>query len=316
MRRSLCLRILALVLASSLSPSALSARENKRSFRPIVPIKQNVTGGNSKEVSQSLSVTIPPPPVHKSHPNPAEIDRIPASAPPGEADSPPDRSAPSAPATDGPTEDEPSQAEAESSSPQQPEAADEIPRSAKPESDPEADAPPAPADTKKAVPGGKGEGPTLAQLREEAHRLAGMGLTYQFGAHNPGSGGLDCSGAMQHLLTKLGVEGVPRTSYDQYYWLRRLKLLDDVHGRNAEQKLLKKLSPGDLIFWGGTWKSGHSVSHVMLYLGYDPHAKKHYIFGARGRNSTGMLGHGVDIFELDPNRGRLIAHGKIPGLRY
>jgi hypothetical protein len=54
----------------------------------------------------------------------------------------------------------------------------------------------------------------------------------------------------------------------------------------------------------------------MLYLGYDPNADKHYIFGARGKNSKGLLGNGVDVFELDPDRGRLIAHGKIPGLQY
>jgi len=322
MRRFLPLRVLSLVLAVAVSgafaPQSLSARDKKRTFRPIVPIKQNVVGGADKEISQSLSVAIPPPPIPESPaPSPsAALDQAPAAAPPGEADSPPDRSSTAAAAGDGSAEESAPQSETDASAPRKPDASDETPRSAAPESDPDADAPPAPAAPKKAVPGGKGEGPTLAQLREEAHRLAGMGLTYKFGASNPDTGGLDCSGAMQHLLSKLGVEGVPRTSYDQYYWLRRLKLLDDVHGRNAEQKLFKKLSPGDLIFWGGTWKSGHSVSHVMLYLGYDPNAKKHYVFGARGRNSTGKLGHGVDIFELDPNRGRLIAHGKIPGLRY
>ncbi|MDF1656929.1 MAG: NlpC/P60 family protein [Verrucomicrobiales bacterium] len=160
------------------------------------------------------------------------------------------------------------------------------------------------------------DAPTLAKLREEAHRLADRGLTYRFGADDPASGGLDCSGAMQYLLSKIGVEDVPRTSYDQYYWLKRKKLLDDVFGKSASSKMLKKLTPGDLIFWGGTWKSGHRVSHVMLYLGYDPSADKHYIFGARGKSSKGMLGNGVDIFELDPDRGRLIAHGKIPGLQY
>ncbi len=162
----------------------------------------------------------------------------------------------------------------------------------------------------------KKSGPTLTRLREEAHQLAGRKLSYVFGADNPDTGGLDCSSTIQLLLTKIGVKDVPRTSYDQYYWLKRKKLLDDVYGKGSSSKLLKKLSPGDLIFWGGTWKSGHRVSHVMLYMGYDPSRDKHYVFGARSKNSTGLTGSGVDIFELNTESGRLVAHGKIPGLIY
>ncbi len=51
------------------------------------------------------------------------------------------------------------------------------------------------------------------------------------------------------FLTNIGIKDCPRTSYDQYYWLKRKKLLDDVYGKSASSKLLKKLSPGDLIFW-------------------------------------------------------------------
>lgn len=160
------------------------------------------------------------------------------------------------------------------------------------------------------------DGPTLSKLRAEAHKLAKQGLDYKFGFDDPDKGGLDCSGVVQHLLTKIGIEGVPRTSYDQYYWMRNKKTLDDVYGKKADEKLFKKLAPGDLIFWGNTWKSGHRVSHVMIYMGWNPETDKHYIFGAQSKKSKGMLGNGVDIFELDPNRGRLIGHGKIPGLIY
>ncbi len=163
---------------------------------------------------------------------------------------------------------------------------------------------------------GKGAPRTLARLREEAHRFAEMGLTYQFGSDDPDAGGLDCSGAVQRLLLNIGIDDVPRTSYQQYDWLKKKRTLDDVYGRNSTSKMLKKLSPGDLIFWGGTWKSGHRVSHVMIYMGYNPNENKHYVFGARGKSTQGLLGNGVDIFELDPNRGQLVAHGKIPGLKY
>ena len=159
---------------------------------------------------------------------------------------------------------------------------------------------------------GKGAPRTLARLREEAHRFAEMGLTYQFGSDDPDAGGLDCSGAVQRLLLNIGIDDVPRTSYQQYDWLKKKRTLDDVYGRNSTSKMLKKLSPGDLIFWGGTWKSGHRVSHVMIYMGYNPNENKHYVFGARGKSTQGLLGNGVDIFELDPNRGQLVAHGKFP----
>jgi len=159
-------------------------------------------------------------------------------------------------------------------------------------------------------------GPTLARLRQEAHKLAGKGLKYSFGADDPKSGGLDCSSAMQYVLKKIGITDVPRTSYHQYDWLKDNKTLDDVYGKDPTKKLMSKLSPGDLIFWGGTYDSGHKVSHVMLYLGYDAKADKHYVFGAQSGGSKGLLGNGVDIFELNPTRGRLVGHGKIPGLIY
>ena len=264
---------------------------NKRDFRAIEPvkktavrhveIKQNVKGGSTQRKEQTLKVTIPPPPV----PGP-EASLFP-DAPEFTTgvDLPPESFSDTIDVSDLPplSDDDTDSADSETD-PLDSETSDSL--------------------------------LTLSNLREEAHQLAQDGLRYSFGAANPDSGGLDCSGVVQHLLKKLGVEDVPRTSYDQYYWLKKKKLLDDVHGKSASKKLFKKLSPGDLIFWGGTWNSGHKVSHVMIYMGYDEGADKHYIFGARGKKSSGMFGNGVDIFELDPDRGRLIAHGKIPGLVY
>lgn len=254
-----------------------------RSFRPVVPIKQNVRGGMDQMKSQTVSVKIPPPPIPETPPLVQE------------------------PVTTAP---EPNLIE--STLPPEPVTGTESPTvEAKTEA---ADTPPemAPADELKKVT----DGPTLERLREEAHALADQKLSYVFGAEDPDSGGLDCSSTIQYLLTRIGVKDVPRTSYDQYDWLKSKKLLDDVYGKTAHEKLFKKLSPGDLIFWGGTWKSGHRVSHVMLYLGYDATTDKHYIFGARGKSVKGLTGSGVDIFEMEEQKGRLIAHGKIPGLVY
>lgn len=241
-----------------------------RSFRPIAPvkhvqIKQNVNEGMAQMKSQSIKVTIPPPPI-------------------------PDTSASLFPDDSVPEVNLP------------PESLQEIDQESSEFND-TTELPPT-------------SSATLTALRDEAHKLATEGLTYSFGADDPETGGLDCSGAMQYLFNKIGIGDIPRTSYDQYDWLKKKKTLDDVYGKGSSKKLFEKLSPGDLIFWGGTWKSGHRVSHVMLYMGYDPKEDKHWVFGARGKSSKGKFGNGVDLFELEPNRGRLIAHGKVPGLNY
>lgn len=278
-----------LVLLSLLSVSAQSAEPKlrERSFRPLVPIKAVIQGAEGETRSQSIKITIPPPAI----PQDGKVSS-PASSLPTEQNTP-----------------SPSSSAAEISIPERKNnrESDQAPK--------EIGASKTPTSHVKETPKASGA-PTLSQLRAEAHALAGKKLHYVFGADNPDSGSLDCSSTVQYLLTKVGIKDVPRTSYDQYDWLKRKKLLDDVYGKAAPSKLLKKLSPGDLIFWGGTWNSGHRVSHVMLYMGYDPKADKHYVFGARSRTSTGLTGSGVDIFELDTERGRLIAHGKIPGLLY
>lgn len=277
-----------------------------RSFRPMVPIRQNVRGGMDQMKSQTVSVKIPPPPIPE---NPPIVDLStpePASAaqdPDLTRDTLSDFVGP----IDVPTENLPPEPVKETKTPVLEE---------KKEQTVETDSPPEPVteddkEEKKAV-----DGPTLERLRAEAHALADQKLTYIFGADDPDSGGLDCSATIQYLLNKIGVKGVPRTSYDQYAWLKKHKMLDDVYGKSAHQKLFKKLSPGDLIFWGGTYNSGHRVSHVMLYMGYDKATDKHYIFGARGKSVKGLTGAGVDIFELSQQKGRLIGHGKIPGLIY
>lgn len=289
----------ALLLATG-STSVLEAgpaAPRERSFRPVVPIKQNVRGGMDQMKSQTVRLTIPPPPIPDSVPAPPPLEPASDSASATElaAESPSPTLPPEPKPVDLPDTVSAAQtAESDKTTGGSKTAPDE----SKPEEKP------------------KKTGPTLTQLREEAHALAGKKLNYVFGADDPDSGGLDCSSTIQYLLNRIGIQDVPRTSYDQYDWLKGKKLLDDVYGKSASSKLLKKLSPGDLIFWGGTWKSGHRVSHVMLYMGYDPASDKHYVFGARSKSTTGLTGAGVDIFELDTERGRLVAHGKIPGLVY
>lgn len=297
--------VFSLLGALFLSPVTGSSAEpapiyQKRDFRPIQPvkkarikqvaIKQNVKGGLGLMKQQSIKVVIPPPPIPSAEESLFPADSVPdvdLSIPPTPTFNEVDEVTlpPIAEEEEGQEE---LQLGSDSNEPQDEEIA--------------------PTDGELRL--------SLSCLRNEAHKLAQEGLCYSFGADDPETGGLDCSGVVQYLLNKLGVDDVPRTSYDQYDWLKHEKTLDDVYGKNSTKKLFKKLSPGDLIFWGGTWDSGHRVSHVMIYMGYDKAVDKHYVFGARSKSSKGMFGNGVDIFELEPDRGRLIACGKIPGLIY
>ena len=296
--------ILVILISGGISPGvrAEPGKVKERSFRPIVPIKQSVRGGMEQSKSQTLSVKIPPPPIPEN--TPASLLSPPAIPGPDLVEStlPPE---PVAKAETPNTAKEPDKADSPPEAPPTLKSAEEKSEEVK-----KADVPKESDKPKKA------DGPTLEQLRAEAHALADQKLSYVFGAEDPDSGGLDCSSTIQYLLTKIGIKDVPRTSYDQYDWLKEKDLLDDVYGKSAYDKLFKKLSPGDLIFWGGTWDSGHRVSHVMLYLGYNAATDKHYIFGARGKSVKGLTGCGVDIFDMESQKGRLIAHGKIPGLVY
>lgn len=284
----IALGALSICAVPSLLPSTNGAEPklHRRSFRPIVPINQAVRNGSGSAHSQSMTITIPPP-------SNADTEEASFMGPASLQDPSPNEN----------LADNPPKIPEEKGGVQVEQDTKEVGASKTP-----------PVDNAKIT--SKESGPTLSQLRAEAHALAGKKLTYIFGADNPDTGGLDCSSTVQLLLKKIGIKDVPRTSYDQYAWLKRKKLLDDVYGKNSSKKLLKKLSPGDLIFWGGTWNSGHRVSHVMIYMGFDPKTDKHYVFGARSRTTKGLTGAGVDIFELDTERGHLVAHGKIPGLVY
>ncbi len=154
----------------------------------------------------------------------------------------------------------------------------------------------------------------LGVIRDRAEHISRFGLPYVFGGDHPNEGGLDCSGAMKFLLSDIGFKDMPRTSYDQYAWLRKARTLR--HSKSIPDQMggRKGIKPGDLIFWGGTYDSGHKVSHVMIYLGQGRDGT-HYMFGARGKNKTGLHGSGVDVFELESGYQKgLIGYGSLPGV--
>lgn len=78
-----------------------------------------------------------------------------------------------------------------------------------------------------------------------------LGDPYVWGGESPG--GFDCSGLMQYIFNKIGVN-LPRTAAEQ--------------GQLGKRRGLKNLQPGDMIFWD--WgSSGHraGADHVALYIG-------------------------------------------------
>lgn len=154
----------------------------------------------------------------------------------------------------------------------------------------------------------------LTVIRERAETISGFKLPYKFGGDHPTEGGMDCSGTMCFLLSDIGFDDMPRTSYQQYDWLRKHRSFR--HARSIPEQAggRKGLKAGDLIFWGGTYDSGHKVSHVMIYLGQSPDGT-HYMFGARGKRKKGLFGSGVDIFELSPGHHKnLVGYGSLPGV--
>ncbi len=151
-------------------------------------------------------------------------------------------------------------------------------------------------------------------IRARAEYLSRFGLTYKFGGDHPSEGGMDCSGTMKYLLSEIGFSDMPRTSYQQYDWLRKNRTLQ--HSKSIPERMggRKGIRPGDLIFWGGTYNSGHKVSHVMVYLGQGGDGQ-HWMFGARGQKKKGLNGAGVDIFRLESGYQKsLIGYGSLPGV--
>ena len=141
-------------------------------------------------------------------------------------------------------------------------------------------------------------------------------LRYSFGSDSPYNGGMDCSGTVQFVLKSLGYQDCPRTSYQQYQWMKNMGRLKDVGFWHSEEKAYASLKPGDLVFWGGTYNSGHKVSHVEIYMGRNPQSGQQFTFGARSSRSRGLNGNNVDVFELSKRRkGQLVGYGTLPGLR-
>lgn len=161
----------------------------------------------------------------------------------------------------------------------------------------------------------------VAQVQQVCHEVSKHRLPYVFGGESYAEGGMDCSGSVHHVLSRVGYRYVPRQSNHQYYWL--VKTGEFKKASSLDERILGKMKPGDLMFWKGTYNTGKrwpNVSHVMVYMGRDPRTGKYWMFGGRGTSKRGVNGGGVDFFSFSPreSEGRsasFIGYGSVPGVR-
>lgn len=98
-----------------------------------------------------------------------------------------------------------------------------------------------------AIPGASGDNPG-ARAASMAMQIAKNGLNYVWGG-NSLSTGVDCSGLVQQIYKRLGVN-VPRVTYDQ--------------AKNGKRVSVNQIRPGDLVFYR---PGSRGPEHVGIYVG-------------------------------------------------
>lgn len=164
--------------------------------------------------------------------------------------------------------------------------------------------------------------PAVKNLLEHALALTSQNLGYKFGSSEPEEGGMDCSGTIFHLLREVGVMDVPRSSDQQYVWVRKAGTFRAVLSTKPDSFELDELRPGDLLFWAGTYDAKREipVTHAMIYLGRAASDHLPLMVGASdGRTLRGKKQFGVSVFEFRiPNaksKSRFVGYASIPGLK-
>ncbi len=149
-------------------------------------------------------------------------------------------------------------------------------------------------------------------------------LPYTVAGSEPADGGFDCSGAMHFVMRKAGLDP-PRTSAGQYLWLKTGGRLHEVPADaiKLDHPSLKKLHPGDLLFWGRYGETEDfekfTISHVAMYLGTE---KKNglavMINSTDGRSYRGTKANGYGVYDfrlpLAAAKVSFMGYGTPPGI--
>jgi peptidoglycan DL-endopeptidase CwlO len=152
-----------------------------------------------------------------------------------------------------------------------------------------------------AIKGFENYPPKVQQLLTSALELTTRDLTYTYGSADPANGGMDCSGFVYYVLSKNGIADVPRSSSEQYVWLRRAGKFEPVLSRKDDSFELENLQPGDLLFWTGTYSIDRDppITHAMIYLGREKNTGKRVMVGSSdGRIYQGQSRYGVSVFDF------------------
>lgn len=150
--------------------------------------------------------------------------------------------------------------------------------------------------------------------------LSERGLTYKYGSADPTAGGMDCSGAVYHVLQKCGYAAAPRQSDEMYAWTWRAGTFRAFNGRSMKSFEMTELHAGDLLFWTnsiGKTDRDPPVTHVMLYLGEQASDGRPVMFGSSdGRTYGGTARCGVGVFDFvlpkEASAARFIGYGHLP----
>jgi len=172
---------------------------------------------------------------------------------------------------------------------------------------------------------------SLSKERQQLLRLAMetakkmRSKKYKFGGSSPDAGGFDCSGAMYYVMRTEGLKP-PRTSAQQYLWVEDAGNLTAVSAksRRVDDAVFKKLLPGDLLFWSGTYVPGDGrkvkISHVGMYLGTEKKdGRPVMITATKGRSYRGTAADGFGVYDFKlpsaKSKARFVGYGSPPGLK-
>ncbi|HEY8903316.1 MAG TPA: NlpC/P60 family protein [Chthoniobacterales bacterium] len=163
----------------------------------------------------------------------------------------------------------------------------------------------------------------VRSLLKAALSLTTQNLTYLYGSDDPDRGGMDCSGTVYYLLQQVGISDAPRSSSEQYVWVRKAGNFHPVVSTRMDSFELDSLKPGDLLFWTGTYaaKVDPPVTHTMIYLGKAKSDGLPLMVGASdGRSYRGKKRNGVSVFDFtisnpvgkEHSSARFIGYAEIP----
>ena len=155
--------------------------------------------------------------------------------------------------------------------------------------------------------------------------LAKQNLNYKYVSADPAKGGMDSSGFISYVLSKSGVNNVPRDAREQYIWVRKAGNFQAVLAQRDDTFELDALKPGDLLFWATNYGVSRDpeITQTMIYLGREKATNQRLMVGAsETQTPKGRSRPGVGVFDFKigkPAKGTkeggpfFVGYGRIPG---